>query len=151
MAEWMISNWMVWVIAAAALVILEILTGTFYLLMIAIGLGAGAVAAWQGADITMQFIIAAIVGAVATYALRQTKLGTPHKVEASRDPNVNLDIGQAINVHEWQVNDGGKHIARVKYRGAMWDVELEHGAKSKPGAFIIHEIRGSHLIVNNAP
>jgi len=43
--ERIMSNWMVWSLLAGAVVILEMLTGTFYLLMVALGLLAGAIAA----------------------------------------------------------------------------------------------------------
>ncbi|MFS2021308.1 NfeD family protein, partial [Massilia sp. CT11-108] len=38
------AEWMGWLVAAGVLVILELFTGTFYLLMIAIGLAAAAIA-----------------------------------------------------------------------------------------------------------
>jgi hypothetical protein len=37
------------------------------------------------------------------------------------------------------------------YRGALWDVELAHGARAHAGQFVIREIRGSRLIVSNQP
>ncbi|RJX30857.1 MAG: NfeD family protein [Oxalobacter sp.] len=144
------SDWMIWSIAVVAVVILEIFTGTFYLLMIAIGLAAAAGAAWFGTGVTIQLIVGAVVGATATLALHLSRFGTPEKTAASRDPNAILDIGKTVNVNEWDEKDGGKRVARVMYRGAMWDVELEPGAESKPGVFIIQEIRGSRLIVKNA-
>ena len=144
------DNWMIWLVAAGIVVIFEIFTGSFYLLMISIGLASGAVASWYGADVTIQLIVAALVGAIATYALRRSKLGSPQKTEVARDPNALLDIGNTIIVSEWVIDGGGKSVARVMYRGAMWVVDLEPGAISKPGAFTIHEIRGSRLIVANA-
>jgi membrane protein implicated in regulation of membrane protease activity len=150
MADWMISNWMVWLIAVGAVVIFEIFTGTFYLLMIAVGLAAGAAAAFFGADMTIQLIVAAVIGALAVYVLRHSQYGSTNKIDPARNPDINLDIGQKINVIEWQSNDNGKNTARVMYRGAPWDVELEPGALSRPGTFTIHEIRGSRLIVTNA-
>jgi len=145
------DNWMIWLIAAGIVVIFEIFTGSFYLLMISIGLASGAAAAWYGADVTIQLIVAAVVGAIATYALRRSKLGSPQKTDVARDPNVLLDIGNTIVVSEWIINGSGKSNARVMYRGAMWDVDLEPGAESRPGTFRIEEIRGSRLIVANAP
>ena len=72
------------------------------------------------------------------------RMGT--RVEAERDPNVNLDIGQTVTVPAWQ--DG---VARVMYRGALWDVELDRtvagAAVPAPGQYIIREVRGSRLIV----
>ncbi|TNF61541.1 MAG: NfeD family protein, partial [Burkholderiales bacterium] len=41
-----------WWLMTGAAVVLELLTGTFYLLMLAIGLAAGAVAAHLGLDLT---------------------------------------------------------------------------------------------------
>ena len=144
------SDWMIWLIAAGAVVIFEIFTGTFYLLMIAVGLAAGALAAKFDASLTVQLIVAAVIGTIATVALRMSKFGTPQKIDAAKDPNAILDIGKTINVNEWQTADGGKSMARVMYRGAMWDVELDGNAESRPGAYTIHEIRGSRLIVKNA-
>jgi len=145
------DNWMIWLIAAGIVVIFEIFTGSFYLLMISIGLASGAIAAWYGADITLQLIVAAVVGAIATFALRRSKLGSPQKADVARDPNVLLDIGNTIVVSEWIINGSGKSYARVMYRGAMWDIDLESGAEPKPGTFKIEEIRGSRLTVANAP
>ena len=48
------TDWMSWLVVAGILVIAELFTGTFYLLMIAIGLSAGALAALAGASGPMQ-------------------------------------------------------------------------------------------------
>ena len=129
---------------------MEIFSGTFYLLMVAIGFAAGALMAWLGfAEIT-QVIVAAVVGLAATYALRKSKYGKPHRTDAARDPNVNLDIGQIVRIDDWQNIEGQQYVARVMYRGAMWDVDLEQNADPVPGLFTIREIRGSRLIVGNS-
>jgi hypothetical protein len=87
---------------------------------------------------------------MATFALRRSRFGKFDRTNASRDVNVNLDIGETVNVSEWnQDADGGPATARVMYRGAMWDVNLEPGAAARPGSFIIREVRGNRLIVTN--
>ncbi|MFL6673224.1 MAG: NfeD family protein [Massilia sp.] len=139
------ADWMNWLVAAGALVILELFTGTFYLLMIAIGLAFGALAALAGAAVPLQTIAAAVVGVLATGLLHRSRLGKPGKANAARDHNVNLDIGQRVNVPAWQ---DGK--ARVMYRGALWDVELGQGARPEAGDFRIVEVQGSRLIVSNS-
>lgn len=144
------TDWIVWSVLAGILVILELFTGTFYLLMIAIGFAAGGLAALVGAGNPLQTIIAAAVGVAATYALRRSKLGKFNKTNSARDRNVNLDIGETLTVDEWKPGVDARHTARVMYRGAMWDVELEHGAQARPGLFMIREIRGSRLFVANA-
>jgi membrane protein implicated in regulation of membrane protease activity len=139
------SDWMNWLVAAGVLVIAELFTGTFYLLMIAIGLAAGALAAWLGLSGPLQTFAAASVGLVATAILHRSRLGGPSRPEASRDRNVNLDIGQRVLVDAW--TDGR---ARVMYRGALWDVELGPGAQPQAGNFRIVEVLGNRLIVANS-
>ena len=73
----MIAYWMGWLIAAGVLVVLEMFTGTFYLLMIAIGLGVGALAALAGAGAPLQAIAAAVVGVTATGLLHRSRFGRP--------------------------------------------------------------------------
>ena len=138
------ADWSYWLAAAGVTVILELFTGTFYLLMIAIGLGAGVLAALLGAGMALQTLVAAAVGVIATVLLRRSRFGklVAARGDAGRDPNVNLDIGQTVHVPAWR--DGA---ARVMYRGALWDVELAPGAAAAPGPYTIREVRGSRLIV----
>lgn len=136
------ADWIGWLAAAGVIVILELFSGTFYLLMIAIGVACGGVAAWLGASGPMQTVTAALVGVLATGLLRRSKYGRPNRSDPARDPNVNMDIGQSVHVPAWQ-----NGAARVMYRGALWDVELAAGATPAPGTFVIREVQGSRLIV----
>jgi membrane protein implicated in regulation of membrane protease activity len=139
------SDWMSWLVAAGVLVVLELFSGTFYLLMIAAGLAAGALAALAGFNSATQMIVAAVIGVAATALLHRSRFGHLKRGNAARDPNVNIDIGQRVEVDHWE--DGH---ARVKYRGALWDVELGPGAHPQPGMFKIVEVQGSRLIVSGA-
>ena len=142
------STWISWMVTAGVVVILELFTGTFYLLMIAIGLIAGGLAALLGTSNELQYIVAAIVGVAATLALHRSKYGWKKNADASQDPNVNMDIGQNITVKEWQDNGNGKFTARAMYRGALWDVELAEPTAGA-GVFTIVEIQGSRLMVKS--
>src|SRR4051812_27561205 len=51
-----------WWLLAGAAVAVELLTGTFYLLMLGIGMAAGALAAHAGAGRATQLVVAAVVG-----------------------------------------------------------------------------------------
>jgi membrane protein implicated in regulation of membrane protease activity len=133
------SDMMSWFLAAGLLVILELFVGTFYLLMVAIGIAAGGIAAALGAAVPIQALVAALVGVVATLLLYRRS----RKIKSARDPNISLDIGQSITVEEW--HDGS---ARVMYRGALWDVDLAPGGNPAAGQFTIRELRGSRLIVS---
>ena len=146
------TQWMFWMSAALVVVILEIFSGTFYLLMMAIGLAAGALVAYFGGALEIQLVTAAVVGMLATLILRQARGGRTPSTVATRDPNINLDIGQSISVDAWinpfQANQ--RATARVLYRGAMWDVECADLGMTSPGQFIIRELRGSRLIVSRS-
>lgn len=137
------TSWMLWLALAGGLIILELFSGTFYLLMIALAMLAAALAAVAGATVAVQLLLAAVISVAATAVLRRRRRPKP-----SHDPNINLDIGQTLHVSHWHAD----HVtARVTYRGAMWDVELAAGAVARPGQFVIREIRGSRLIVSNQP
>jgi len=140
------ADWMGWLATAGVLVILELFTGTFYLLMIAIGLAVGGLAALGGAGLPAQAIVAGVVGVLATGLLHRSRFGRRQgRHDAARDRNVNLDIGQRVTVPAW---DKGR--ARVMYRGALWDVELGQGATPQAGDFRIVEVQGSRLVVANS-
>lgn len=141
------AQWMVWMAVAGVLVTLEIFSGTFYLLMIAVGAGAGAIAAYAGLDTPAQLVVAAVVGIAATVALNRSKLGKGSRVNAARDPNINLDVGQMITIDVWQHPVGGRASARARYRGALWNVEYIGTDIASAGVHEISEIRGSCLLV----
>ena len=144
------TDWMIWFAVACVLIILEMATGTFYLLMIAIGAVVGGIVALSGADGTWQCILAAVTAAVATFALRRSRFGQQENLDAARDPGVNLDIGQTLEVAEWRNVAGATSTARVMYRGALWDIELANGGTAVTGQFRIQEVQGNRLIVINS-
>ncbi|MDY7572814.1 NfeD family protein [Actimicrobium sp. CCI2.3] len=141
------TQWIMWMAVAGVLVTLEIFSGTFYLLMIAVGAAAGAIAAYAGLDTPVQFLVAGVVGVGATIALNRSKLGKGSRVVAARDPNINLDVGQMITIDQWQHPVGGRSTARARYRGALWDVEYIGAGVAQAGVHEIREIRGSCLLV----
>ena len=132
-----------WFVLAFGLLIAELLTGTFYLLMVSLGFVAGGVAAWLGATVVLQLVIGAAIGIAATLILRRTSWGMKRlQGDAAGNPDVLLDIGQVVQVTEWQ--DG---TAKVHYRGCQWDATIEPGAVESAGAQVIKAIRGSTLIL----
>lgn len=140
------SEWMVWLGAAGALVVLEMVSGTFYLLMIAVGLTVGGIASLAGLGATLQYLLAAATAVAGIAFLYRRRSGPGARKAAQRNPDINLDIGQTLQVAAW--NADGK-TARADYRGAGWDVELEPGSQPTPGTFVIREIRGNRLVVAN--
>ena len=141
------SEWMSWFGVAGIVVVLELFSGTFYLLMIGIGLASGGLAALLGLSSELQFIIAGVIGVVATVILRRSRFGLRSKVDATRDPNVNLDIGQTLQIASWNNVSDGVYSARSMHRGAMWDIQFKSPQQPRSGMFKIVEIQGSQLIV----
>lgn len=58
-----------WAVTGLALVIVELLTRTFYLLMLGLAAFGAAGAAWLGYDLAVQVIVASVIAAVGCYAL----------------------------------------------------------------------------------
>ena len=133
----------VWWLAAGALVAAELATGTFYLLMLALGAVAGALAAhtsWSG---TAQWLAAALCGVGATVVWHVLRSRAPPSAPPSSNRDVNLDVGQTLQVPAWQA-DG---TARVAYRGASWQVRLAPNQPSTTGEHTIVAVHGSELLL----
>lgn len=134
-----------WWIAAAALVIAELLTGTVYLLTLALGLAAGALAAHAGLGLTEQVLAAALVGTVSTllWHFSSARKNRMASANVSANADVNQDIGAQVMVEAWNA-DGTAH---VRYRGARWTVIPAAGAAQAIGAHRVKEVTGNRLVV----
>jgi membrane protein implicated in regulation of membrane protease activity len=132
-----------WWVLAGVLVAAELLTGTFYLLMIALGAAAGALAAHAGLGFTGQIVAAAVAGGGATALWHWKRAQSPRSAPPETNRDVNLDIGQALQVPEW-AEDG---TARSSYRGASWAVRFEGSGKPQPGEHVIVAVHGNELRV----
>ncbi len=138
------SDSTLWWLLAGSTVALELFTGTFYLLMLAVGIAAGALAAHAGLGLAGQLIVAAITGSalvVAWYFIKKRRASDP-SVRSLR--SVNLDVGEILQIDEWNL-DG---TASVKYRGAQWTVIHRPGNSPAPGNYRVAELVGSRLLVD---
>jgi membrane protein implicated in regulation of membrane protease activity len=134
-----------WWVAAAALVIAELLTGTIYLLAVAVGGVAGALAAHAGLGLSAQIVIAAAVGTAATlfWHFSKTRQRRAEVKPAQANADVNQDIGAQVQVNAWNA-DG---TAQVSYRGAQWTVLAIQGADRLSGQHRVKEVVGNRLVV----
>ena len=134
----------IWWLAAGAVIVTELLTGTFYLLMVALGLVTAAVAAHTGLPPTVQMVTAAVVGGgsvVAFYFMKKRQPGDP---SARADRSVNLDVGEAILIESWNL-DG---TTTVKYRGTQWTAIHRPGITPSTGMHRVAELVGNRLLVD---
>lgn len=137
-------NWAtLWWIAAGVLVAAELATGTFYLLMLAIGTATGALAAHAGQSPSIQMLCAAAAGGAAVVVWHQRRDRQPRAAPAASNPDVNLDIGQSVQVDAWSA-DGR---TQVQYRGAAWQARFVGAPPAQPGRHIIRAVEGSSLLL----
>lgn len=134
-----------WWIAVGLLVAAELATGTFYLLMVAVGAAAAALAAHLGFSLPTQMVTAAIIGGAAV-AIWHVRRGKQVRLPAHADRDVNLDIGQTVQVQHW-AKDG--HTT-VKYRGADWQARFQGEGQPHSGRFVIRAVDGSCLLLEQA-
>ncbi len=136
----------IWWVLAGAAVAVELATGTFYLLMLALGFAAGAIAAHLGVPVSAQIVVAAIVGGGGTVLLHWRRARQPAPNVAAENRDVNLDISDRVQVASWSA-DG---TSQVKHRGSVWSARLAPGATPQPGEHVIRAIEGNWLVLEPA-
>lgn len=117
-----------WALGGLALVIAELLTGTFYLLMLGLAAFGSALAAYFGLSFPVQVIVAALVSAAGCYGVHI------HRVRNKGEPMAPIDAGMPAIFEQWI--DQAARLARVRYRGAPWDARVESGDNPQPGALV---------------
>jgi membrane protein implicated in regulation of membrane protease activity len=135
-----------WWLAALVLGIVEMLTGTFYLLVLALGCVAGGAVALAGGSITLQLLATAacsFAGWALIWRRRRSRAGRADPVA-----DLVLDVGARIQIEHW--DEPRRTIAR--YRGAAWQVELADpdGPAGRPGPHVIRGVVGNRLVVTPA-
>ena len=134
------ETYLVWLAAGFVLVIAELVTGTFFLLVLGIAAFAGSATAWFGLGFWLEALCAAAVAVAGVFWVRQRRRSMPQTDMAS------LDVGQAVTFEAWISREEG--AARVKYRNTLWDAEvagdpdLDHGQ-----VLFIHAMGGNTLKV----
>ena len=134
------DSYLVWLTAGCLLVIVELLSGTFYLLVLGIAAFAGSAAAWFRLGFWPETLIAAAVGIAGVFWVQQRR-----KLMQQADMP-SLDVGQAVKLDAWISQEQG--AARVRYRDALWDAQVSGERGFAPGQILyIHAIDGNTLKV----
>jgi membrane protein implicated in regulation of membrane protease activity len=136
-----------WWVATGLLVVLELVSGTFYLLMLAIGTAAGALAAHGALAFPGQLVAAALVGGAAVALWHRRRLRYPAALPAAANPDLNLDVGSRVHVKAW----GADRQARVHYRGTAWNARFVGAGAPTPGEHVIVGVEGPQLVLDRAP
>lgn len=131
-----------WFGVAALFLLLEMATGTFYLLLVALGLVASGVAAYAGLSLVWQIIsglVVSLIGLILLHHYRKSKGYIPTQSNA----NVVQDIGQSVIVDAWDENG----YAGVFYRGSNWSARIDVDQPAQPGEHYIQAVQGLTLIL----
>jgi len=133
-----------WWLVAGSAIVLELLSGTVYLLLLGVGFAAAALTAHAGFGLTTQIIVAAIVGVGSVAVWYVVRRNRPADAPSRANRDVNLDIGEHVQIDAW--NDDG--TATIRYRGAQWTVVPKPGNVPTTGEHRVAEVVGSRLVVD---
>lgn len=118
------AAYLIWAIVGFVLIIAELLTGTFYLLVFGVAALVAALIAFMGGEIWMQVISSVAATFIGVFLIHRWWQQHP-KQTASEN---NLEVGQTVIFEHWV--DEASRTARVKYRGAMWDAKVAADASA---------------------
>jgi membrane protein implicated in regulation of membrane protease activity len=133
------ASYIVWFLLALGLLMAEMASGTFYMLVMAVAMCVGGAAALIGFGEPLQLTLGALAGIAGILWLNRWKAG-----RTAAPDNANPDTGQPVQVLTW----GEDGAVRVRYRGAEWDAELETPGTPHAGTLYIKAMRGSTLILS---
>lgn len=139
--------WLILTVIGFILVIVELVTGTFYLLAIAAGVFVSALLAYLGVNVMIQAVAGSAVALAGAWFVHHW-----HGAHTNKDVGQGnlLDKGQAVVLESW-VNEASG-MARVKYRGASWEARLAADSRPAPGAMLYIEGQdGNTLLVGATP
>ena len=134
--------YLLWAVAGIVLIIVEMLTGTFYLLVLGIAALIAAGAAWFG----LSFWVQAVVTAAVTVA--GVMLVNRYRSRSAQASKRSLDIGQSVTLESWISEADG--LARVNYRNAQWEARVTGDRVPDGRVFYIHAVEGNTLVVSAA-
>lgn len=117
-----------WAVLGLTLAVIELVSGTFYLLVLGLAAFGAAAAAWAGQDFAVQALVAGAIAAAGCYAVYA------YRARQAAQRMAALDAGQPAVFESWI--DERSRLARVRYRDATWEAVVEDGASPASGAVL---------------
>jgi membrane protein implicated in regulation of membrane protease activity len=135
-----VDSSLAWLVAGIVLIITELATGTFYLLVLGVAALVAAAVAYAGGGFLVQVLVAALIAITGVFWIRSRKLARATPAMPS------LDLGQPVTLDSWVNRDD--RLARVKYRDALWDAVVDGEFRGEAGeVFYIRSVSGNTLHV----
>lgn len=119
-----------WLLLGLGLIAVEMLSGTFYLLILGGAALIAALAGYLGAPFAAQAILAAVAAIAGVLLLRRRKKAGP--AVPARDNQ--MDIGQTAVIESWLSEP--QRLARARYRNTTWDAEVLGEDRVEIGAML---------------
>ena len=136
------SATLLWFLAGLLLVIAELLSGTFHLLIFGLAALVGAASSLLGAGFGLQALSAGVAALGGTWLIHRRR----RALHGSGRPLV-IDRGQIAVFETWL--DAAACVARVRYRGAPWEADVDEAAELVAGATLyVVAIDGARLKVS---
>lgn len=127
---------MIWFAIGLALIVAEILTGTFYLLAISAGFFLAGVVELTGLGFSAQLISAGAASAGCAIWLHLHRKGKPLA------PELSFDVGQKVSVG---MEEG---VFKAQYRGTSWAVEHAENKDLAAGEYTIVQMKSNTIVVS---
>ncbi|MEO7403009.1 MAG: hypothetical protein ABIU95_05005 [Burkholderiales bacterium] len=135
---------LVWLVLGIVLIIVELTTGTLYLLFLGLAGIAAAIAAWMGAGFGWQAATFAVFALVSVFGVQHYRKG-----KGAARPMAALEAGQPVTFEAWIDRD--RHLARVRFRGTLWDAQVAGDCKGEAGEVLyVKAVVGSMLTIARA-
>jgi membrane protein implicated in regulation of membrane protease activity len=136
--------WVWWLVAAVALVVVEITTLDLIFVMLAAGAGAGAVVAVSGAPVGLQAAVAVVVAVAMLGAVRPIALRHLRQPVETRTGVAALEGTKALVLERVD-----PHTGRVKLAGEVWSARSYDGQTVyEPGETVdVAKIEGATALV----
>ena len=132
---------LLWTVVGIMLIIAEMLTGSFYLLVLGVAALSAAAAAWVGYTFWVQAVVTAAVASAGVILVRRRR-GKSDPASAQ-----SLDVGQTVTLISWISEADG--LARVSYRNAQWEARVEGEHNPAGAVFYIRSVDGNTLNVSS--
>jgi membrane protein implicated in regulation of membrane protease activity len=115
-----------WVLLGTALLVTEMLTGTFFLLFLSLGAFSASLAALFGLhSIPLQIVICGVVAFIGFFLLKK-----PLQKKLLKAAAISIDHGQVVRIDQ-PVAPG--QSTRINYQGTTWEARNADSVSLNPG------------------
>jgi len=139
------ENHIIWLLIGFGLLIVELLTSTFYLLVLGIAAFGGAAAAWLGQGFPVQIITTAVVATIGSWMVHA------YRARNTLQQMQPVDFAKPVTFEKWM--NQRERLARVRYRDASWEAQVADDAEVEAGGtlYILSTVGNTLRVTKTRP